>query len=91
MAKLGVYINVALAVFNMLPFFPLDGHHIARENLSGEPRDKFIQFQPYGPFFIVGLLVLDHMLMNAGYPGPISWPMDQLAGLLFHYVSGFSA
>jgi hypothetical protein len=28
------------------------------------------------------------MLVNAGHPGPISWPITQLAGLLFRYVSG---
>ena len=90
MAQVGVILNVGLALFNLLPFAPLDGHHIARENLHGELRQKFIEMQPYGMYCVIGLIVLDHMLVNAGHPGPISWPIYQLAGLLFRFVSGFS-
>ncbi|MCY2927820.1 MAG: site-2 protease family protein [Planctomycetota bacterium] len=36
-----IQMNVGLAVFNLLPLFPLDGHHIAREML---PADKQVPF-----------------------------------------------
>ncbi len=84
MVSLGVYLNVGLAVFNMLPFFPLDGHHIARENLRGEAKQNFIRLQPLGPFFILGLVFLDF----ANILPVISWPIRQAAYLLMDLFSG---
>jgi Zn-dependent protease len=88
MASMGLLLNVGLMVFNLLPFFPLDGHHIARENLRGEARMRFIEFQRYGPFMIFGLIILDNMLNSQGLPGPISWPINNLVQLLLKVSGG---
>ncbi len=88
MVQIGLLLNVGLMVFNLLPFFPLDGHHIARENLHGQARMRFIEFQRYGPFVILGLIVLDNMMISRGLPGPISWPIINIVKLLLKVTGG---
>ena len=52
----GVMVNVGLACFNMLPVFPLDGHHVMREMLPPEQRAQYMSHARYGPFIILGLV-----------------------------------
>lgn len=56
--------NVSLFLFNLIPLFPLDGHHLLRELLSGETKRKFIETQRYGIFVLIGLLVAGHDILN---------------------------
>ncbi|MBI4801068.1 MAG: site-2 protease family protein [Elusimicrobia bacterium] len=52
-----IIINLALALFNLLPVFPLDGSHIALGFMS----DKWLQIYekhiPYGMYIIIGLML----------------------------------
>ena len=65
----GVTVNLSLALFNLLPLFPLDGAHIV-ENLL--PRRQAYRFslwsQRYGAMILLGLLVLGYV----STPGPLS-------------------
>jgi Zn-dependent protease len=49
-------INLILCLFNLLPLFPLDGHHIARELLPPEKQADFMAWQRQ--FGIICLLLL---------------------------------
>lgn len=91
MVSMGALLNIGLAVFNMLPFAPLDGHHVARENLRGEMRERFIEFQRFGPLAIIALIVLDNMMGRQGSLGPISWPIVHLLRLLLSVLGGQNA
>jgi Zn-dependent protease len=58
MLMITMIVNIALCVFNMLPLFPLDGHHIVREQLSPLGKQRFMEWQHrYGQFALLGLLV----------------------------------
>jgi len=51
-------VNVCLCVFNLLPLWPLDGHHIARELLPADKQAEFMRWQMrYGIGILVALLV----------------------------------
>jgi Zn-dependent protease len=58
MLRVGIWLNVILGVFNLIPVPPLDGSWIASWGLPrewGEVYDKYVQ--PYGFLILVGLIV----------------------------------
>ncbi len=52
-----VYLNIGLAVFNLLPIPPLDGYKILSAVLPGRIYFKLMQYERYG--FIILLLILN--------------------------------
>ena len=58
----GVYINVALALFNMIPIFPLDGSSILKGLVSVEMAEKISHLDRMGAFIMLGIFLVDHFL-----------------------------
>lgn len=56
-AEMGVTLNLALAFFNLIPLYPLDGGGIIRGLLPANLVAKFDQFARYGMIVILLLLV----------------------------------
>ena len=56
MAGFAVIINLALAMFNLLPVYPLDGSQIALGLLKGRWLEIYERHLPYGMYIVMGLV-----------------------------------
>jgi Zn-dependent protease len=64
----GVFISVALAVFNMIPIPPLDGSRIVYWLLPDKQAAAYYRLEPFGFFILIALLSL-------GILGTLIWPV----------------
>src|SRR5437764_9341391 len=51
-------VNFSLALFNLLPIYPLDGYQIVYTLLPSRQAVQFARSAPYGPFLILALFFL---------------------------------
>lgn len=51
-------VSINLALFNLLPFFPLDGEKVLVGVLPPRWGDMLLSFRPYSPYVLLGLLFL---------------------------------
>lgn len=68
-------VNTYLAIFNMLPIYPLDGSAVLAGLLPDNLSEKLLQLQPYG--FVVLFVVM--------YTGGLDWFMRPMAGAVFSF------
>jgi Zn-dependent protease len=62
----GVSINVVLALFNLLPLFPVDGSHILRNLIPHKYAASYDQFEQYAPWILLAVVVTGVFWIVAG-------------------------
>ncbi len=73
-----VFLNFGLAIFNLLPLFPLDGSHIMRNLLPLNAAITYTNYRQYQPLILLGL-VLANWFLPINF---LSWPVFHLMDLI---------
>lgn len=80
---LGVLINLALAIFNLLPIYPLDGSHVLKNLLPLRQAIQFTEFsQRYGTMVLLALILVGTFSDVSPLSTLILVPRNWLAGIL---------
>jgi len=64
-------LNIFLAVFNLIPIFPLDGFNITKSLLKGNLKHQFEQTAQYGQYFLI-------LIIATGQIGTLTRPIIKL-------------
>jgi len=64
----GVYINVMLAIFNLLPVFPLDGSSVIKGLVPSDVAAYLSDLDRFGAFLLLGIVLMD-FFMHTGILG----------------------
>ena len=70
-----VYLNVLLAVFNMVPVPPLDGGNVLAGVLRGPVADMYDRLRPYGFIILYGLMFTGILTMIILPPAQFLWDL----------------
>ncbi len=80
---LGVIVNLSLALFNLLPIFPLDGSHVLKNLLPLNQAYRFSAFsERYGMMLLFGLLIIGNFSSVSPLRILIGVPRQWLTSLL---------
>jgi Zn-dependent protease len=70
-------VNICLAIFNLIPLYPLDGYQIVYTLLPSRQAVQFARSAPYGPFIILALFFFLPFLAQLAHIG--DFPLFRLA------------
>jgi Zn-dependent protease len=80
LAFVTIYINIVLAVFNLIPIPPLDGSKILSGVLPPAQALRYDRLAPYGPLILLALILLPGSVVGQILGGPVSWLLVQAVG-----------
>jgi Zn-dependent protease len=80
-----LFMNLGLGLFNLLPIPPLDGSHILENLLSPAFARKYREIGRYGPFVLLGIIMLDNFahtgILNRVLIGPMKYLAHAFSGI----------
>ena len=79
---MSLQINLALAIFNVLPIAPLDGSKILSGLLPARFGKMFYLMERYGPFILLGLILFGSVT-GVSILGGIIWPFVKFFSNIF--------
>jgi len=79
---MSLQINLALAIFNILPIAPLDGSKILSGLLPARFGKMFYFMERYGPFILLGLIIFGSVT-GVSILGGIIWPFVKFFSHIF--------
>src|SRR6516164_7405409 len=83
-------VNICLAIFNLVPIYPLDGYQIVYTLLPSRQAVQFAKSAPYGPFIILGILfLLPFLAQIGGLQGFFLFHIPQYILLASNYLTSF--
>jgi len=81
-AGFGIFINLILAVFNLIPIPPLDGSHVVYHLLPQSLRARYREFGRYG----IGVIMLLVFVVPDGFT-LLLWPVNFLMDFALAFVA----
>ena len=82
----GMFVNVLLMVFNLLPIYPLDGFRVV-ETLA-EPDNKYVDFMyKYGSYVLLAFIAISYLLSWLNIPDLFDMVQD-LVKMIFNAIWG---
>ena len=79
---MSLQINLALAIFNILPIAPLDGSKILSGLLPDRFGKMFYFMERYGPFILLGLIIVGRVT-GVSILGGLIWPFVKFFSSIF--------
>jgi len=79
---MSLQINLALAIFNILPIAPLDGSKILFGLLPVKHEGKVYFLERYGPFILLGLIIFGRVT-DVPILGGLIWPFVEFFSKMF--------
>lgn len=76
-----ILMNAGLGIFNLLPIPPLDGSHVMENLLSPKASLTYRRMARYGPFFLLGILLLDRFAHTGILSRILLYPLFHLCHL----------
>lgn len=77
-----VYINVALAIINLIPVFPLDGSSIVKGLVPQHVAARLTSLDRYGAFFLLGIFLMDRFANTGIFSKVLFLPISFIVKLL---------